>query len=456
MPMNRSPTSVLMVAYGGGHIAMVLPVIRALRARVPGARIDLLALTTAKRAALEAGETPLGYADLMHLLSPAERRQALALGRTLQEGNGHPDIPEAETLAYLGINALDLYQRLGPDAAQEVLAKKGRHGFYPIGFLRRVIDHLQPDLVIATNAPRSEQAALDAAGDAGIPTLAMLDLFGISAAPVAGQLVSRALRLPTPSSGSASFFADTFASRTRRPSRVCVLAGAVRENLVASGWPREMIAITGNPAFDVLFDPVTRDAAIALRKRLGWENKKIVLLAAQPEPRGNPASHWPSGDALAQAMESQLRVWVTTRADAALIVRHHPNHWHRYPRLPDTTQVHFSVPGDEAIDPLILASNCVVVQITTVGLQAATVGIPVLAMQCSPGALSAFSYAALGVAQGVPDVPDLPAALDFALDHPSPATAWARKSRAAEAVAREALALIAPRSRDAIESARDQ
>ena len=453
--MNRSPISILMVAYGGGHIAMVLPVMRALRARVPDAHIHLLALTTAKRAALDAAETPLGYSDLLHLLSPAEQLQAMALGRALQEGNAHPDIPEAETLAYLGVNALDLYQRLGPQAAQELLATKGRHGFYPIGFLRRVIDHLRPDLVIATNSPRSEQAALDAAGDAGIPTLAMLDLFGLGSNPGVGEPASRPLPNRAPSSGSSSFVADAFAARTRRPSRVCVLAGAVRDNLVAMGWPAEIIAITGNPAFDALFDPVTRDAAIALRRRLGWENKKIVLLAAQPEPRANPATRWPAGDALAQAMESQLRAWVLTRPDAALIVRHHPNHWHRYPRLPDTAQVHFSVPGDEPIDPLILASDCVVVQTTTVGLQAATVGIPVLAMQCSPGALSAFSYADLGVAQGVPDVPDLPAALDFALDHPAPTTAWARNSRAAEAVAREALALIAHQNRGAVESVGD-
>ncbi len=444
-----------MVAYGGGHIAMVLPVMRALRARIPGVHIDLLALTTAKRTALEAGEAPLGYADLLHLLSPAEQSQALALGRTLLEGNAHPDVPQAETLAYLGVNALDLYQRLGTAAAQDVLAKKGRHGFYPIGFLRRVIDQLRPDLVIATNAPRSEQAAMDAAGDAAIPTLAILDLFGIGANPDAKERASRLVLPRTPLSRSAPFFADAFAARTRHPSRVCVLAGAVRDHLVASGWPCELIAITGNPAFDALFDPATRDAAMALRKRLGWMNKKIVLLAAQPEPRGHPATRWPAGDALALAMESQLREWVMTRPDAALIVRHHPNHWHRYPRLPDNAQVHFSVPGEESIDPLILASDCVVVQTTTVGLQAATVGIPVLAMQCSPGVLSAFSYADLGVAQGVPDVAELPAALDFALDHPAPVTAWARNSRAAEAVAGEALTLIAPQIRGAAGSGGD-
>ncbi|OZB49552.1 MAG: hypothetical protein B7X42_05385, partial [Thiomonas sp. 14-66-4] len=59
-----------------------------------------------------------------------------------------------------------------------------------------------------------------------------------------------------------------------------------------------------------------------------------------------------------------------------------------------------------------------------------------------PGALSAFSFADLGVAQGVRDVPDLPAAVNAALDHPPPPTPWARHARAADAVADEAVALL--------------
>ena len=416
--MSRTGTPrILAVTYGGGHVAMVLPVLRALRARLPGVHIDLLALTTARRAAIDAGEAPLGYADLLHLLPEDERGLALELGRPLQQGNAHPDIDPAETLAYLGVNVLDLQLQLGPDAAQARIAERGRHGFYPIHFFGRIIAHLAPDLVLATNSPRSEQAAVDAAADAGIPTLAMLDLFGLPG--------------------------DAFAARTRHPDTTCVLADVVRDNLVAAGWPAGRIAITGNPAFDALHEPATRAAAGALRQRLGWAGSKVVLLAAHPEPRSHPATRWPAGDALPLAMESALRDWVHARPGAALIVRHHPNHWHRYPRLPDDAQVHFSVPGDEPIDPLILAADCVVVQTTTVGLQAASVGIPVLAMQCSPGALGAFSLADLGIAQGVADVPDLPAAVDAVLaDRPAP-TAWARPVLAADGVADEALWLLA-------------
>jgi hypothetical protein len=413
---TNHPPRILAVAYGGGHIAMMLPVLRALRERRPDLNITLLALTTAARAARDAGEKPLGYADLLHLLSPEEQAQALALGRALQSGNTHPDIAEAETVAYLGINAWDLQQQLGFAAADALLAAKGRQGFHPLHFFRRIVAHLQPDLVLATNSPRSEYAAVDAATEAGIPSLTMVDLFAMPG--------------------------DAFAARTRHPSRICVLSEAVRDNLIRAGWPPERIAITGNPAFDALGVPQTRAAAYELRKRHDWINKKVVLLAAHHEPRSHPGTRWPAGDALPLAMESALRDWVHARPKAALIVRHHPNHWHRYPRLPDDAKVHFSVPGDEPVDTLILAADCVVVQTTTVGLQAATVGIPVLSMQCSPGALGAFNLADLEIAQGVGDVPDLPAALDAVLARPPAPTFWARTIAAADSVAAEALQLV--------------
>ncbi len=403
-----SPRRILAVAYGGGHIAMLLPVLRALRRRDPALHIDLLALTTAARAARNAGEAPLGYADLLHLLDAAERERALELGTHALAGNTHPDVGADETRAYLGVNRLDLEQQYGVDGARARYAQQGRHGFHPIGFMRRVVAALHPDLVLTTNSPRSEEAVVDAARDAGIPSVAVLDLFGLPG--------------------------DRFAARTRHPDRVCVLAPQVRDNLVAAGWPRDIIAVTGNPAFDRLHDADTRDAARALRAAHGWLDKQVVLLAAHPEPCAHPASRWPAGDALPLAMEQALRAWVAARDAAALVVRHHPNHWHRFPRLPDDARTHFSVPGEEPVYPWILAADAVVVQTTTVGVQAASVGIPVLSMRCSPGALTAFDFVSLGVSTGVDDPAALGAALDALRTHRPPPTPWAHASRAANAV----------------------
>ena len=388
--MTAKPPHILAVAYGGGHIAMMLPVLRALRARRPDVTLTLLALTTAARVAREAGEHPLGYADLLHLLSPDEQAQALALGRALQPGNTHPDIPEAETVAYLGINAWDLQQQYGIDAAQALLREKGRHGFHPLHIFRRIVAHLQPDLVLATNAPRSEYAAIDAAAEAGIPSLALLDLFGLPG--------------------------DAFAARTRHPSRVCVLSEAVRDNLIRAGWPPECIAITGNPAFDALSAPQTHAAGLAWHASLGAPPRRLVLLALQPEPATHPASPGRQGDPhLPERVLQACIDSVRQHPDWTLIVRPHPSQ--PIPALPADAQVRLS-PSSEALHPLLHAVDVVITGTSTVALEAHLAGRRVLQLLDSIAA-PAMPYRALGVADAACHLTDLPQTLAALLAQPA-------------------------------------
>ena len=57
--------------YGGGHIAMVLPVMRELRKLRPDVECVLLALTTGYGRAVHAGERPMGYRNFLHLIDAA-------------------------------------------------------------------------------------------------------------------------------------------------------------------------------------------------------------------------------------------------------------------------------------------------------------------------------------------------------------------------------------------------
>lgn len=404
---------ILAVAYGGGHIAMMLPVLHALRARLPDAQITLLALTTAARAARDAGESPLGYADLLHLLSPEEQAQALELGRTLQPGNTHPDIPEAETVAYLGINAWDLQQQLGAQAAQTLLTAKGRHGFHPLLFFRRVLAHLRPDLVLATNSPRSEQAVVDAATEAGIPSLAMLDLFGLPG--------------------------DAFAARTRYPSRVCVLSGVVRDNLIAAGWPSDRIAVTGNPAFDALNAPQTRAQGAVLRTRLADADQRLILLALQPEPATHPAAPGRVGDPALPGRILQASIdCVHQHPDWTLIVRPHPSQ--ACPTLPENSQLHLSDPR-EPLHPLLHAVDAVITGTSTVALEAHLAGARVLQLLDSIAA-PAMPYRALGVADAACHLADLPQVLTALLATPRKPPGTAGADSAAEKVSAQAQALL--------------
>jgi len=396
----------LFVSYGGGHITMVLPVIRALRKLRPDTQIALLALTTGHARAVRAGEQPLGYRDLLHL---GGGQAAQAVGRRLLGANSSPDVSEEESVAYLGINYLDMVAQHGEQGAAEAYARDGRYGFLPLHFMRRVFDDIRPDVVVATNSPRSERAALEVAVERGIPSVGMVDLFGMDS--------------------------DTYVMRDTKPLHTCVIAESVRERLLARGFPAAGVHVTGNPAFDGLFDAAQAAAARDFLRRKGWQGKKVILNAGAWEPQAHPDTDIPAGRSFPIAIEGILREYVRSRPDTALVLRYHPGDWFEYPRHPDEPRVHFSEPPNEPIHPLILASSVITNTNSTVGLEAAVAGKPVISIENSPSVHVWFSLARLGVSYPSPTHRDLPATLDRVLADPQPMRAFQSDGLAAGRVA---------------------
>jgi hypothetical protein len=395
---------VLFVGYGGGHVAMLLPVMRALRARWPEVDCRLLALTTGFKTALAAGEQPLGYKDFLHLF---DRDAVLAWGERLLEGNTSPDVVREESLAYLGINYLDLVAQHGEQGAQAYHAQHGRFGFHPVHFMRQVLAELRPDMVVATNSPRSEAAVLQAATQLGVPSLGMIDLFALDS--------DGYLRRPP-------------------PQWTCVLAPAVRDRVVAAGFAPERVVVTGNPAFDGLQSASNKSLAQRYVEERGWQHLKPILWAGQTEPPGFSGCDT-DRTRFARGVENTLRDFVAAREDLALIVRYHPGEWQLFERHPDAPRVHFSVPLGEPIHPVILAAQAVVVQNSTVGLEAAIAGRPVVSMEASVSVRNSFSLADLRVSTGCETLQQLPALLDRLLQNPSAVSgAYASDGRAAERV----------------------
>lgn len=383
--MNRPPR-VLFLSYGGGHIGMVLPVLRELGALLPGVDCPLMALTTGHLKAKAVCPGALGYKDFLHLVDAS---QARTWGERLSAGNTSPDVPLDETIAYLGINYLDLIAQHGEAGAADLYREQGRYGFRPLHFMRRVLDALQPDAVVATNSPRSERAALDVAGERGLPTIGMVDLFGLDS--------------------------DTYVLHEPKPAWTCVISEGVRQRLIARGFPADRVVVTGNPAFDGLFSTDNRERAQHFLAERGWQHLKPVLFAGHWEPQAHPATPVPVGQALPREIEAVLREHVRAREDLALIVRYHPSDWTRYPRLPDEARIHFSEPPKEPIHPLILASQVVVVQTSTVGLESAVGGKPVISVENSPAAHVWFSLAQQGVSTPAAMPDHLPTVLDAVL-----------------------------------------
>ena len=302
------------VAYGGGHISMVLPVILALERSHPEIECVLLALTTGHLKA-KAIRSTLGYRDFLHLVDAGA---AKSWGEELASDNISPDVPPDETVAYLGINYLDLIATHGEAGAAEIYRDKGRYGFRPLNFMRRVLEDLAPDVVIATNSPRSEQAALEVARAMAIPCVGMIDLFGLDG--------------------------DSYVTRATRPDWTCVISSVVKRRLVARGFEADRVVASGNPAFDGLFSPESRRLAGEFVERQGWQELSPILWAGHKESAdGLTSMH--TGHEFALDAEAVLRAFVRDRKNSALVVRYHPSEWHTFPRLEPQARVHFSVPS---------------------------------------------------------------------------------------------------------------
>ncbi len=378
----------LFVSYGAGHIAMVLPVIRAVCERHPGWHIDLLALTTAAHEARRQGFDCLGYRDFTQGYDASRLR---ALADPWMDATRHPQVDDAETQAYLGINLAELEDALGPEQAAERYAQSGRWAFHPLGFMRKVLQQLRPDAVITTNSPRSEQAAIQAAASLGIPSLCMVDLFSPAG--------------------------DPFLQRTHYADALTTIGELGKRNLMAAGIDEGRIHITGNPAFDGLFASVHHAGAAADRAELGWQGLHVILWAGHLEllPPGMGNVEDPA--AFPRHAEQVLRTYVANRPDTALVVRYHPNHAAHFPGGPAQTRVLWSAPALRPAHRDIQLCDLAVIQATTVGLEAAIAGKSVLSLDHSPSR-HVFPCSEQGVSRGVNSFAELPAALDRAIAQP--------------------------------------
>jgi hypothetical protein len=402
---------VLLVAYGGGHITMVGPVLRELEKS--GVECVLLAGTTGYSKARQMGLAPLGYRDFTHLIDNLD--EVMAWGERLAPGNSHPEVDPLESRLYLGVNYTEWIASYGQEEAARRYAEHGRRGFLPRRFLARVLADVAPDCVVATNSPRTEQAAIEAAVAAGVPSLAMIDLFA----------------LPY----------DPFVQRKIHARKVAVISAFARSNAIAAGIPAESVVVTGNPAFDSLASPLSIAQAAAFRRSQGWEGKQVAMLCGQLEELPGTPARW-AGPLLVLEAEKLLREWVAQDAGRALVVRYHPNEFQSFPEQEPQERVHMSHPVREPLHPVLLASDAVIVQTSTVGLEAAISGRKLLSLSYSPAVTpERWDYGALGLGIAVQQPQDLVAQLGEALRSPGGVGDDYSVGRAAANVAREVMKL---------------
>lgn len=363
---------ILLVAYGGGHVAMLAPIAAALAAA--GRRFTFVALTTARPVLERMGLPCIGFKDLPGADDAQVRRWGAELASDLPAGG---PVSAEETIAYLGLNFADLVSQHCEAEARERYAQSGRQAFLPVPTLLRTLESLSPRLVVATNSPRAERAAILAAGRLGVPSLCAVDLFALQEVQWIGQ------------PGYAT--------------RVCVLNEGVRRMFIEHGRRPEEIVVTGNPAFDTLRSPASVQAGAALRAARGWNDGRITMLwASQIEPERHPFADRRGDPTLPRRVEARLRALVASDARLRLVVRYHPS---ERVEFDPARRVEFS-PTSEPLAALLQAVDVVVVTASTVGLEAAIAGRPVVSVDASVFT-DDTRYAELGVARGVSSVEQL-------------------------------------------------
>lgn len=374
---------ILFVCYGGGHVSSCLPVADVLKNR--GWDVQFLALTTASSYLRARGWPYLTYTDFVN----HDDEAALKIGKSLLGATKNPTIPEAESIAYLGINFSELIDSHGAPKAAELYQEIGRQAFLPVNFLRRVINQISPDVIYTTCSPRSEQAAILAGIELSVPTVCLLDLPDL-----------------------------VMARRTagiKGISKIFAFNQSCASLLLEHGAEKSAIQITGNPAFDSLSSADAQAHAKQIRSQLLALGKtRLVVWASQIEPALHPSSGTVGDPKLPAKIELRLRDWVKGRTDTALIIRHHPNESTSFE--PGTNVFHSK--STDSLAALLNACDLVVTMTSTVALEAKAIGKSVVTVD-----LSIFTpdmpLAAMGISTGITDLAALGPTIDLELQDKS-------------------------------------
>ena len=380
---------VLFVTYGGGHVHMVYPVVQALwqREAVTSGQLDVqvLAMPAAVHTLRSKGIGSVGFNDFLDTMRDSA---ALAWGRELAKKHHSPTIGVAyeDSVAYLGLCFQDLVERHGQAKASDLMETQGRQAFMPLTVMARIFDRLQPDLVVTTNSPRSEAAAIAVANDRGIVTMAMTDLFTNMGS---GYLI--------------------------KAKHVTFLNDTARQMFQDDGLVDPSISSfynTGNPAFDRI-RPREQDSAWMDRHFPLVAGRKVVLHADMPawfDPVQKCAHLKTEEEALT---ELQACYAATLANGAAYLVRPHPSQRRAlYERwMEGRTDVFLAAECD--LHELLAHTDLLLARTTTVGLEAALMHRRVL--QLDAASHPDLPLAAMGMAWGSRGMSELPLEVGHAL-----------------------------------------
>ncbi|WP_445765659.1 hypothetical protein [Rheinheimera sp.] len=366
------------VCYGGGHAKMILPVVKSLQAD-EHSDVIVLALTTAASFFQNAGVKCLTMSSVTEFGTKSWR----SLGEELVSTESLSSLISYEdSIAYHGVNFGELVATYGENKACSLYAASGRQAFFPINFFCDLLSKIKPDLVIATNSPRSERACIEAARQLSIPSICLVDMFALHEV----NWIAR------------NGFAD----------KVCVLNEHVKSFFESRGRAAKDVVVTGNPAFDTVNSVQVRNTALELiNSNSNYRERFVILYASQPEPVLHPFSGKEGNPSLPRDIETILRSYVAQKDDVHLIIRYHPS---EKVTFLESKNVSFSS-NNETLHPLLHVADIVAVTASTVGLEAYLASRHVVSVDCSIFTEDA-PFSKMGISDGVPGPDYLPVYLD--------------------------------------------
>ncbi|MEM9369223.1 MAG: hypothetical protein AAGD07_24845, partial [Planctomycetota bacterium] len=339
--MQRPP---LLASYGGGHANIIASMAHGLMAQ--GINPTILGFTTGYRSLCRSGLRAHTVSMLIDGFEE-EYQSYRKLAAPFLPASKHPDITVDEALDYFSIGLRDLVQDVGETQALGLMRAKGRKAFQPERTMRNFLQRLRPGCVITTTSPRFELALIRAARRLDIPTLAIADLY-----------LQRERE---------------WVLSGEYAEHLCVLDDALRDDLLETGLPEGMtVHVTGNPAFDKLLaigrNPGKRDE---LRRQLGVGERRLILWPAAPVQRADFSDRSFASPAQVANVFDRL---CETVPDYAYMLRPHPNGPFE---LPASSRHGMLDPG-LAPEEALIASDIVCFEVSTMGLQASLLGLPVI------------------------------------------------------------------------------
>lgn len=378
--------NLLFVTYGGGHAHMVYPVVHALRKKAGAPSIHVLGLPAAKHTLKANGIEPLGFGDY---IDPKKDADAIEWGRRLAREHHSPTIGVdlGDSIAYLGLCFKDLVTRLGQQDAEKLFATQSRRAFYPLTIMERIFDDIQPDMVITSNSPRSEAAAIATANARGIKNLIMTDLFtGLGDYPLKAQ-------------------------------HITFLNAVAKDMFIADGLVDTHISkcyISGNPAFDKILSLPNKKNPAWIRDHFPDAGSRRLVLHADMPAYWHPlkkCSHNKSVEEILEELEACYTA--TLQNGAAYLIRPHPSQDRAFYTKWVSGRKDAFLAAECNLHELLANIDLLIARTTTVALEAAYMEKKIC--QLDAGFHSDMPLAKMGISWGVDGYDGLAAEIGSAL-----------------------------------------